>query len=517
MDEDRVRPWDWIDQVYLFRRGRTFARADQPEATSKRGTVHIQIEVVVAVRLIVEQRDAAQPATRDDERVAGDPLGRRRIQNVEMVVRIVDDVTNLRRGRDQPGDRREEWTAVPVFRLERDGPGRTGSGDLCRDGKNHRADGERAAHRMTRAVAPGQRSDLEPVGEGRERRARPGERDRVRRGLARRQCQRRRVDHDADPWRRGHSDRVRRPGTDVRDGAGHRLHAVQVADRDRRLVQVAGIDRAGAASELARAADEGHPIAESVVVDESRIHGRVGLDVARALAERARYAAKGTSRGRHQRGLDHHRRPVRMTLLQQGAQSCDVRGGHGSAAQKVEQAAAVADGRNPGEDVHRRGREVGLEDVTTRGPARARRRKGGEERSGNGSGDVAGQFRRRRAAARIDVRLDRRAVRFFHVHGGHMVDVGAHAEHEVDVSQDHARAARLLHREALVDGRVGAKGTIAQDDLAGRLRGIEVADEAERDTSGEGRSIRWSRIGRYDGPMGISAAPGTGLPAARPR
>ena len=185
-----------------------------------------------------------------------------------------------------------------------------------------------------------------------------------------------------------------------------------------------------------------------------------------------------------------------MTLLQQGAQSCDVRGGHRSAAQKVEQAAAIADGRNPGEDVHRRGREVGLEDVTTRGPARARRRKGGEERSGNGSGDVAGQFRRRRAAARIDVRLDRRAVRASHVHGGHVVKkVGAHDGGELDVSQDHARSARLLDREALVDGH-DAKGPIAQDDLAGRLRGIEVADEAACDTSREWRSIRWSRIGR---------------------
>ena len=64
----------------------------------------------------------------------------------------------------------------------------------------------------------------------------------------------------------------------------HRLLAGELADRDRRLVQVARVDPPAAADE-ALAAQEREPVGEAGVVDEARIAGLGGVDVARAPVE----------------------------------------------------------------------------------------------------------------------------------------------------------------------------------------------------------------------------------------
>src|SRR5207248_5557654 len=79
-------------------------------------------------------------------------------------------------------------------------------------------------------------------------------------------------------------------------------------------------------------------------------------------------------------------------------------------------------------------------------------------------------------------------------HAGDGVKKTGARDVQLEVSQNHPCPARMLHREALVYGRVEA--WIAHDDLSGHLRGIEVVEQAEGDASGEGRSTRRSRIGR---------------------
>ena len=92
--------------------------------------------------------------------------------------------------------------------------------------------------------------------------------------------------------------------TDLR----HRLpRAVDPADGDRCEVEVARVERvAGRLQVIARllldavrrAAEERHPVVEVAVVDQARVDGRVGGDVARALSVERRRGRSGRRRGR---------------------------------------------------------------------------------------------------------------------------------------------------------------------------------------------------------------------------
>ena len=74
---------------------------------------------------------------------------------------------------------------------------------------------------------------------------------------------------------------------------------------------------------------------------------------------------------RHQRRLDHHRRPVRVHVLEQGRQAGHVRARHRGAAVEIEVCAAVVRRRHRRQDVLARGDEIGLEQVAAR-PAAGR-------------------------------------------------------------------------------------------------------------------------------------------------
>ncbi len=126
-------------------------------------------------------------------------------------------------------------------------------------------------------------------------------------------------------------------------------------------------------------------------------------------------------------------------------------------------------GDRRGQDVLPGRHDVGLQEVATAGQRRATRRETRDERRNRPWTCVAGAEARRRAG-RGAVGLDRSAI------GDRRCTVGtecrsAFSESSAGVHQDHADAAGLLDRAALVDA--GVRAAIADHDLARDLGGVE--------------------------------------------
>ena len=167
---------------------------------------------------------------------------------------------------------------------------------------------------------------------------------------------------DADVVRAGASP-------DVRDRARDRLHTRQVADRDRRHVQVARVgripqsDSALHVAALTAPGDVPHRNASQSL--KPWLNTRPGIDrlggrtcpapwrkISTGFVFGAGVPPSRTSlAGRHQRRLDHHRRPVRVHFLEQRRETGHVRAGHRRAAVQVEQLAAVSRRRHARQDV----------------------------------------------------------------------------------------------------------------------------------------------------------------------
>ncbi|BAS93665.1 Os05g0368666 [Oryza sativa Japonica Group] len=212
--------------------------------------------------------------------------------------------------------------------------------------------------------------------------------------------------------RRVHVRRVPRPRRpDVRHRPVHRhLHpraaqrhqyrrVVQLRLRDgaRRRARRGGVPGDDPQRRLAEErADVGGVVAGGEVVDQARVDGLRRVDVAGADGVEPRLpvllvhdgvavVVHGAGR-RHDRRLDHRRRPVRVELLDERHDAGDVRRRHGRAGDDVEVvglAAALADGhlRRPrGEDVQPRRHDVRLRHAGAR-RARPARREGGDHRS----------------------------------------------------------------------------------------------------------------------------------------
>ena len=109
----------------------------------------------------------------------------------------------------------------------------------------------------------------------------------------------------------------------------------------------------------------------------------------------------------------------------------------------------------------------------SRSPLPARSGPRDEKEAVNGAGRVVDDRRLvdgRRRAGRRGIGLDGRAVGVLQVHGRHEVEVGVERV-GAGVDQDHAHAAGLLHRQALVDA--GSHAAVADHDLAGHLGRVE--------------------------------------------
>ncbi len=213
----------------------------------------------------------------------------------------------------------------------------------------------------------------------------------------------------ADTRHAGHRCSVGGLGlADVSDGALDRLRAGQVTDGDRRTVEVARVDgrdaEGGAERARLHAAEEAQPVVPAGVVDQAGVDCAVWLYVAGALTEDDSWIGVGAIQhviaGRHQGGLDGHGRPVRVCLLEQGAEAGDMRAGHRGAAVEVEAAPGVARRGDSRQDVLARGDQVGLEQVAVAGTqraARGERSRGGRRQvvDDRGLGDACGCARSR--------------------------------------------------------------------------------------------------------------------------
>ena len=152
---------------------------------------------------------------------------------------------------------------------------------------------------------------------------------------------------------------------------GHGLGTRQLADRDRRLVQVGGRDR----GERVERRGEPHPEADHELavlvgrgrVDQARVGGAVRLHEPGALGERVVAAGHRVDRRGHHRRLDLRRQPRRVRRLEQRADAGDVRRRHRGARDQVPVTPEVERRGDPSPGAAARGGEVRLEDGTVGG------------------------------------------------------------------------------------------------------------------------------------------------------
>nr|GEU28028.1 hypothetical protein [Tanacetum cinerariifolium] len=414
-------------------------------------------------------------------------------------------------------------------RQHRQQHGAAGAGagdDFGRGQLAHVARGERRAHHV-RAVGPRDIAIL-PLGVGRRRARHP---DRVAGAGARRQFQRGRRQHRAVAGQRDAAGVGRLAGADVGDSALDLDRAGHAAQRNRRQVQVVADQGAVAAlAGDAGAAQVALVVGRASVVHQARIGGAAAVvrlavgrvdhaaghvDVAGALAEgrgAAQVAALGVLEGGrgggHQRRLDRRRRPGRVLLVQQRRHAGHVRRGHRGALvegpRRSGTEGAVDDvvalfrrqGRcDAGQDFDAGRSQVRFElvGVDRVGTARGKRRNHRRVRA-----DVAAEDAERRLGrCGSSIRLDRGAVGGADVYRGHRMNFSDQAVAIVD--HDHAHAAGLLDRQALVDAVVGAAH--AGDDLAGHLGRVETGA-----AGGNAAEAQAGGVGVGAGRAGVEAA-----------
>ena len=290
-------------------------------------------------------------------------------------------VRAIDRGRDEPVRRSVERAGVPERHVEGGLTSGPGTGDLVGGGQRHGPDRDRAAH-VVSPVAPRQRAEGPRVLGGSRGR---GERDRVRGRRPGGEREGGRGHHRGDTCWRNHRHGVGAGGPDVRHGTSHRLDPGEFRDTDRRLVQVARIDRQRVTcrrrSEFAGTAEEAEVVVEPGVVHETRIVGGHRRDVTATEIERvgrcrAILLVDVLAGRRRERRPDHRRCPVRMRPDEERAHAGDVRARHRCALDGLEQLARRTEVRRrrvAGEDLHAGGRDVGLDDVGDR-PVRTARR-----------------------------------------------------------------------------------------------------------------------------------------------
>ena len=149
-----------------------------------------------------------------------------------------------------------------------------------------------------------------------------------------------------------------------------------------RLLGSIGVTAPSRTCRAGHAADEVQPVVEARVVDEARV-GRLRRVTCpapwRKISTGLVSAAGGVPpsstsyAGRHQRRLDHHRRPVRVQFLEQRREAGHVRAGHRSAAVQVEQRGRISRRRDACQDVLARGDQVWLQHVAVTGAERSTR------------------------------------------------------------------------------------------------------------------------------------------------
>ena len=180
-----------------------------------------------------------------------------------------------------------------------------------------------------------------------------------------------------------------------------------------------------------------------------------------ALSEGIR-AGEQVETGGHQRGFDHHWRPIRVQVHEQGCQTSNMRAGHGRAAIQVEVFAGISWRGDCGQDIYAGGRNVRLEDVAAASQQGTTRGEGSDHRCGD-RGTVGREDFRCRSRIRGGIGSNNRTIHMIHMHGRDAVEVtidrtGGH------VGQDRTNAICHVDSQALVHPSDYA--TITEDDLA---------------------------------------------------